>query len=517
MTAIYLISFIGAVLLSFAITRTVRNLANRKGWVTLPSSERHIHREPVPRLGGVAIYISFSIVTLILIALSSYLQLDIGIAPRNLLDILLAGSLVFLLGLYDDVRPVSPYVKVLVQSIAATALYYQGSGIFQIGLFGSESHSAWFALPITILWVLLITNAFNLIDGLDGLAAGSALFSTVAVFVVGVINGNLMVALLTVTMAGAILGFLRFNFNPATIFLGDCGSLFIGFMLSAFALVGSQKTPTIVAVAIPVVSFGLPILETTISLIRRFISGQPLFAADREHIHHKLLERGLSQKQAVIVLYGVSAACGLLSLFLLNPNGGTVGIVLFVLGVGVWIGVQHLGYQEFFELGRVAQRTIEQKRIIANNLAIRKAATELASAKSYEQIYKILQAAFEKNEFDGYRLNIYAKLATARELHYFWNRDEESYEAEPAVWKVTLDLVAGDGQPIGSLAIHRAYSDKPCLVDVSLLVFLFQSALVEAIQRLREAEKMAATESRESKAAGGLAAKTLTDAIAPKI
>src|SRR5438093_6862429 len=145
--------------------------------------------------------------------------------------------------------------------------------------------------------------------------------------------------------------------------LGDCGSLFIGFMLSALALQGAQKAPTIIAVAIPVVSFGLPILETALSVARRLISGRPVFTADREHIHHKLLQRGLSHRQVVIILYAVSAVFALLSLFLLWPTGSTLGLVLAVLGTGVWIGVQHLNYLEFGELRRIAQRTFEQRQI----------------------------------------------------------------------------------------------------------------------------------------------------------
>src|SRR6202035_335549 len=203
------------------------------------------------------------------------------------------------------------------------------------------------------VWVIGLTNAFNLIDGLDGLAAGSALFSTFIVFVVAIFSGSSSLSLLTIVLAGAILGFLRFNFNPATIFLGDCGSLFIGFMLSALALLGAQKAATIIAVAIPVVSFGLPILETVLSVIRRLISGRPVFTADREHIHHKLLQHGMTHRQVVIILYGVSAIFAMLSLFLLWPTGSSLGLVLAVIGVGIWIGVQHLGYLEFGELARV--------------------------------------------------------------------------------------------------------------------------------------------------------------------
>ena len=183
---------------------------------------------------------------------------------------------------------------------------------------------------------------------------GSALFSTVVVFIAAVASGSHF-PLITLALAGAILGFLRFNFNPATIFLGDSGSLYIGFLLSALALEGAQKAPTIVAVAIPVASFGLPILETSLYIIRRLISGKPVFSGDLEHIHHKLLQRGFSHRQVVIVLYAVSAIFALLGLFLLVPGGGAVALVLDGTGLGVWMGVQNFGYLEFGEIRRVAR------------------------------------------------------------------------------------------------------------------------------------------------------------------
>jgi UDP-GlcNAc:undecaprenyl-phosphate GlcNAc-1-phosphate transferase len=473
----------------------VRNIAVNRQWLAVPSSARHVHNSPVPRLGGIAIYLSFASVTGVLLLVSKYLHLETGLPLRTIFYILVAGTLVFLVGLWDDIRPVHPYLKIAVQSLAATLLYFHDFRILHLNLIFGEYDLGFFALPLTILWMLLITNAFNLIDGLDGLAAGSALFSTVTVFLIA-LNGHFLVAVLTITLAGAILGFLRFNFNPATIFLGDSGSLFIGFMLGAFALVGAQKTSTIVAVAIPVVSFGLPILETAISIIRRFLNGQPLFTADRGHIHHKLLEKGFSQRQAVIILYGVSAICGLLSLFLLTPGGGSTGIVLVVLGVGVWIGVQRLGYHEFFELGRIAQRTMEQKRSIINNVAIRKATEELSKAKSDEDVYEILRRAFATNEFDGFRLIIAPGRLDRRkswrgydnpyrnEDHcYEWNKSVQETIKAPE-WTLTLDLISGNHQQLGYFLVYRAYSEKSCLVDVNLLVSVFQTALVEAIARI---------------------------------
>jgi UDP-GlcNAc:undecaprenyl-phosphate GlcNAc-1-phosphate transferase len=492
MSFAYFICFIASLLFSFILTHLVKVIAVKQGWGILPASKHHIHRGKIPRLGGVAIYLSFVAVIILFTFGAERFHVEIGLTPKTLLYILLPGSLVFLIGLYDDLRGASAYVKVAVQSLAATMLFFQGFRVAYLPLLFGEQNFGWVALPVTILWVLLITNAFNLIDGLDGLAAGSGLFSTMAVFIAALINFNMTTALLTVTLAGAILGFLRFNFNPATIFLGDSGSLFIGFMLSAFALLGVQKTSTIVAVAIPVVSFGLPILETAISVVRRFLNGQPLFAADTEHINHKLLERGFSQRQSVIILYGVSAVCGLLSLFLLAPGGGTVGIVLFVLGVGVWIGVQHLGYHEFFELRRVARRTIEQKKIIVNNVVIRKATAQLAKAKTHEEICEIIKQTFEDKDFDSVRLIVHQDFgdvsflgrSVETNLCYEWNRSEALDET--ACWTLKLDLISEDKQPIGYFSISRISSDKALLIDVNLFICGFQAALISALTRARE-------------------------------
>src|SRR5262250_3682076 len=341
-----------------------------------------MHSNPLPRLNGVAIFISFCIC--MVVAGWWGVRHPTVHGPtflKTLATIFGPATIVFLLGVYDDLRGVGPYVKFTVQGIAATMLYMGGLRIVNIPVLLGDRVLPWYVgLAATVIWVLAITNAFNLIDGLDGLAAGSALFSTMVVFVVALLNGPALVEVMTIALAGAILGFLRFNFNPATIFLGDSGSLFIGFLLSALALEGAQKAPTVIAVAIPVVSFGLPILETSLSVLRRLIGGRPVFTADREHIHHKLLQLGFSHREVVIVLYAVSALFALLSLFLLWPTGSSLGLVLAVVGTGIWLGIQHLGYPEFGEIRRVAQRTLEQRQIVINNLSIRRATEELKVA-----------------------------------------------------------------------------------------------------------------------------------------
>jgi UDP-GlcNAc:undecaprenyl-phosphate/decaprenyl-phosphate GlcNAc-1-phosphate transferase len=398
---------------------------------------------------------------------------------------------------YDDLRGVGPYLKFAVQGVAASMLFAGGLRIVNIPvLFGDRSLPWYVGLPFTVLWVLAITNAFNLIDGLDGLAAGSALFSTMVAFVVALLNGPSLVTVMTIALAGAILGFLRYNFNPATIFLGDSGSLFIGFVLSALALAGAQKAPTIVAVAIPVVSFGLPILETSLSIIRRLISGRPIFTADREHIHHKLLQHGMTHRQVVILLYGVSAVFALLSLFLLWPTGSSLGLVLAVLGIGIWIGVQHLGYLEFGEIARVAQRTLDQPQIFVNNLAIRRATEELKVARDYEQVRRILIAAFSSNDFDGFELRLelfpgeIALVAAVESsgIHrdpslFRWSKPGVRKANGPAVWTIALDLVSSSNRHRGSMMVHRLYSARNLQVDVNLLTTAFPVALADALDR----------------------------------
>jgi len=446
----------------------------------------------------VAIYLSFVTSIGIAFLASRYSpKLAPAFTHSSLLTILVPGTLIFALGLRDDIRSVGPYTKFAVQALAGIMLFAGGLRILNLPVLFGARHFGWeLGLPLTILWVIGITNAFNLIDGLDGLAAGSALFSTLVVFVVAIFGQFSLVSLLTIALAGTILGFLRFNFNPATIFLGDSGSQFIGFMLSALALKGTQKSPTIVAVAIPVVSFGLPILETALSVLRRFIAGRPIFTADREHIHHRLLARGMSHRQVVVLLYAVSGLFALLSLFMLWPTGSTLGLVLTVLGIGIWIGVQHLGYLEFGELRRVAQRTLEQRSVFVNNLSIRRAMEDLKASSDYAHLCRALESAFCNNDFDGFDLwvsqqpEVYntglSRLTamTNDTPQYKWRKSGRAVLFnEWSAWTLRLDLVTASNRSYGRLEVHRLYKERPLLVDINLLTSDFPVTLAEALHR----------------------------------
>jgi len=484
---LYLVIFAAALIVSAVVARLVRDIANARGWANAPESARHLHRKPVPRLGGIAILGSVVLV----VSVAAIVHFD-SLPLRTLIGLLGPTLIIFGLGLADDFRPLSPYLKFWVQILAAAWLFVNGFRVthFQL-LFGQKEIGNVAALSLTIFWVLLITNAFNLLDGLDGLAAGSALFSSLVVFIVSLITGNTLTEVVTIALAGAIVGFLRYNFNPATIFLGDCGSLVIGFLLSAVSLASSEKAPTAVAVAIPVVSFGLPILDTFMAVLRRFLNGKSLFTGDDEHIHHKLLQRGLSHSQAVAVLYAVSAFFALISLPLLSPRSGSIAVVLSVVGLGVFFGLQHLGYREVDELCRLARRTWGQKTIISNNLAIRRATQELANATTSHDVLGILKTAFEGNDYDGFEISFTPELPLFHDSsmiplwRYAWNRKEGSRNKG---WEVRFDLFSKGGKVCGCFSIHRSYTDASLQSDIDCFTEEFAGALSEALQRGTESQ-----------------------------
>jgi UDP-GlcNAc:undecaprenyl-phosphate/decaprenyl-phosphate GlcNAc-1-phosphate transferase len=502
----YLSCFVAAALLSMLLTRWVRKVATVRGWVKVPELDRHVHTRPVPMLGGVAIYISFMAVSAAVLVVPRWLGFPSAVPLMKTFGILGPGLIIFLLGLYDDLHSIGPYRKFGVQAVAAVFLYLSGFGIHQLDLF-SAGHilQAAVGLPLTILWVLLITNAFNLIDGLDGLAAGSALFSTVVVLAISLLIPNPIVTGLTIALAGAILGFLRFNFYPASIFLGDSGSLFVGFMLSALALAGSQKAPTMVAVAIPVVSFGLPILDVALAIVRRFVGGRPLFSGDNDHIHHRLLKRGLSQRESVLVLYAATAGFALLSLFLIH-DAGLIALVLVVIGIGVWVGVQHLHYAEFAELQDLVRRTKKRKQLIAHNLEIRRASEMLNSCADFTSICKALKNALQPVGFDGFQLknsptsgiseSFFSPLRRAPDggLQYFWC----DITKPDAAWELRLELIMSSGYRMGYFSLFRMQVENPLVVDVDLFNHEFRNALSNALFRamnqIRTAESTEAHE-----------------------
>jgi len=490
--AYYTAVFLGSIVFSLLLTRFVRDQAVRRGWLDTPDKGRHLHLRPVPRIGGVALFVTFGSVTGIAIAVYKLWDIGPAFSAHTVLGIMFPALLIFFLGLYDDHFSLGPYSKFGIEVIAATWLYAAGFGIHQLALY--STHSALrisLGLPLTILWVLLSTNAFNLIDGLDGLSAGSALFTTSIIFIISLLRQTPLVSLLSVVLAGAILGFLRYNFHPATIFLGDSGSLLIGFLLSALALAGSQKATSIVVIAIPVVAFGLPLIDVTLSVTRRFLSSRPLFQGDDDHIHHKLIKRGLSHRDAVLLLYAIAATFGILSLALLHGEV-MLGLVLVVIGIGVCLGVHELKYLESFELASAARRIWQKRQTIANNLRLRRAIEAFGTGPAeFPEICRILQATLEPVGFSGAAFlfpenerideSVLVPLRpnpNGRHCH-LW-KDEDISEGE---WELKLELRCPTGGRLADLFILRARASEPLWVDFNLLNSEFRTAISEVVNR----------------------------------
>ena len=301
---------------------------------------RRIHNGSIPRLGGVGIYLAFYLPFLGFLfyqnRISNFLLSDI----RQFLGLLICSTIILGLGIYDDIKGANAGKKLVVQTIAAIILYLFGFEIQNItNPFGNPIHLGWLSLPITIFWLVGLSNAFNLIDGIDGLASGVAFFATSSLLAVALFLDNILPSLFTAALAGATLGFLRYNFNPAKIFMGDSGSLFLGFTIAAISIHGSQKAHAAVAILIPIVALGLPIMDTLLAIARRVYRGLPIPTADKEHIHHKLIRYGFSHRRTALVLYGFCIVLSSLAVLLTISSTVLVGIILAFLGLFVfwWI------------------------------------------------------------------------------------------------------------------------------------------------------------------------------------
>ncbi len=333
-------TFVVALIVTALLTPLVRRAALAAGAVDEPGARR-VHSLRVPRMGGIAIVIGFFLPLLALLALRTGAGLVFFGTSRIAVGLIAGALLVAGIGLLDDVRAVGAKAKLCVQIVAATVTFVCGMRIDAIDLpWIGAIHLGWLALPTTIAWVVGVINAMNLIDGLDGLAAGVAFFACVTNFVIALLTGNVFIQLITASLAGALIGFLLHNFNPARIFMGDSGSMFLGFILASASLLGAgtQKSPTLIAILVPLLALGLPITDLLLTIVRRFVARRSLFSADRGHIHHRLLDLGLTHRRAVLSLYIVSVTFTVLAFVVYFGRSWQIGAALFAL-TAVLVGI----------------------------------------------------------------------------------------------------------------------------------------------------------------------------------
>ena len=313
-----------AFVVSFALTPVVKILAQKVGAMDVPGEARRVHDHPIPRMGGLAIFLGFIV--------SMLLFVDITQEVRG---ILLGSIIIVITGVIDDIISLRAWTKFLIQILSAVIAVLHGVVINVVSnpnVFSSQEAIVlgWLAIPLTVLWIVGITNSVNLIDGLDGLAVGVSTISCVTILVVALLVSEPNVALIVAALAGACIGFMPYNLNPARIFMGDTGSLLLGYV----SVLGLFKFYAIVTFVVPVLALAVPLSDTLFAFCRRILHGQSPFHADRGHFHHKLMDLGLNQKQAVAILYAISATLGLAAVVLTTKGSIRIALLILALLIG---------------------------------------------------------------------------------------------------------------------------------------------------------------------------------------
>lgn len=314
-----------ALVVALISTPVVKSLARHMGAVDVPKDNRRMHDHPIPRMGGLAIFFGFLLSTLIFVPMNGQYR-----------GMLLGAVVIVVLGIFDDIYSLKASFKFVIQIVAALIAVFSGNVITALSnpnIFSQNPvwELGWLAYPVTVIWIVAITNSVNLIDGLDGLACGVSTISSMTMLVIALVVADLPVALLMAALAGACIGFLPYNVNPAKIFMGDTGSTFLGYVLAVVSIQGLFKFYAVISFAVPFLMLGLPIFDTAFAFIRRIAHGQSPMHADRSHVHHRLIDMGFSQKQAVAVLYIISAILGLSAVVLATTNALKAMLVLLAL------------------------------------------------------------------------------------------------------------------------------------------------------------------------------------------
>ncbi len=348
------IAFILAFIVAFMATPYTIKLAKKIGAVDVPKDERRMHKRAMPKFGGPAVILGFLVSVIYLLIVMSLEDTIILNGPENygmkLIGLFLGIVIISITCIIDDIKTIKPIVKLSGQLLAAIVAVAFGIRIesINVSIIQAPELGEILSTIVTILWIVGVTNAINLIDGLDGLASGISVISAISLLIIFLLNGSAMVPIILITaLAGALVGFLPFNFAPAKTFIGDTGSNFLGYTISIIAILGMAKTYTLAVIILPLIVLGLPIFDTVWAIIRRLIKGKSIkaiFKADKGHLHHRIVAKGFSQKQAVLILYGISATFGIFAIIFFDS--GIWKALSFLMMVIVAIG---LGYRNFKE------------------------------------------------------------------------------------------------------------------------------------------------------------------------
>lgn len=354
-----LFAFILALGVAFALTPGVKMLAIRMKAVDVPKDNRRMHKVPIPRMGGLAIFAGFLISSILFIPLTEQYR-----------AILIGALILVVLGIVDDIVALDAKIKFVGQTVAALIPAISGVVIQGFGnpfIENDYMPLGIFAIPITVFWIVGITNAVNFIDGLDGLACGVSAIATVTMLVIAILFSEVQVALMMAALAGACLGFLPYNMNPAKIFMGDTGAMFLGYTLAVASVQGLFKFYAVISFAVPFILLGLPIFDTGFAIVRRILKGQSPLQADRGHVHHRLIDLGFDQKQSVAILYAFSALMGLTAVILARTNESRLIFLAIAILVCFFLAMSMMSFEKRYSkqeqelLEQMQQKTEEQK------------------------------------------------------------------------------------------------------------------------------------------------------------
>ncbi|HWR51699.1 MAG TPA: MraY family glycosyltransferase [Bryobacteraceae bacterium] len=460
--------------LALVLTPLVRNAALRLGFVDRPDQGRKLHKTAVPRVGGVPIVFAFAAAFAVLMLTNAGgSKLVISKLPF-VIHLLPAVAIIFITGLLDDLWGLKPWQKLIGQLLAASLACW--SGVLIHGLAGHTFASGWWMYPLTVFWLIGCANAFNLIDGIDGLAAGVGLFATLTTFCAAALKGDYTLMLATAPLIGALLAFLRYNFNPASIFLGDCGSLTIGFVLGCYGVIWSQKSATLLGMTAPLLALSIPLLDTALAIARRLLRGQKIFGGDRGHIHHRLLDRGLSPRRVALLLYGVCGLAAALSVMQSVAKGQFAGIVLVIFCVAAWVGIQFLGYSEFRVAGRLFRPRMF-RRMLNAQLNIQALGRHLEKASTVEQCWTLIRDAAFAFGFTSVSIRLDHAVLTDR-------RDGGTADS----WTVTVPL---SRDAFVKLSCNYDNSVEPIIGPLTALLRRVLTPKLSELQRGRRTEETA--------------------------
>lgn len=488
-------AFLIAVSVVLVATPVVSFLAKSQGILDRPS-QRKVHREAVPRAGGVAIFLAVGISLCSVLVYGTALgKLITWDTPRVFLWA--GATMAFGLGLLDDVRRLSPRLKLSVQTLAALVAYLGGVRIQGL-LFpwGTEWELGILSLPATLFWFVLLMNAINLIDGLDGLAAGVSMFGCAVLGMLCLVSDRMVEALGFAAVAGACLGFLRYNFNPASVFMGDSGSYFLGYIIAGMSVLGSLKSQAAVALLIPVVALGVPLMDALWATVRRFILGTDIFRPDRDHIHHRLLAMGLDQKKAVLLMYTASICLGVLSLALVYIRDFRAGILLLLLGLSAVLTIRKLGYLEYLAVEKFLgwfQDLSDEMGFKKDRRSFLARQVEIYQSGSFDQMWDRVIGAAEHLGMDFVEMRVFdgADPLSHRQL-CLWEakKGQDPSERFDPTRAMFISLPLGQGEPkLGLICLAKDLSGKPLPRHALRRIEHLRRTVGDTLLKLKEKQK----------------------------